>query len=414
MSKGHSQKDGISFNESDELRLIKSQIDEFIEQEVKPLEKEHDRFLGENAELTRLDDDGTLVDDYLNVRKTIRKKSAEAGFFDMAMPEDVGGGGLSLLEYLQVVEHINNRHPEGFHEMMLGYAVNPSFLMLLHDGGYLQDAYFRPLLDADKTVTLGLTEPEHGTDATWMDAEAERDGDKWIINGTKCFTSGSTFADCIIVIARTSGETGDASGISAFMIDRDNPGWEVGKIQRPMSKEDAGRLAFNHFTDCQVPEEHLIGNEGEAFIDIAIQTVGFARLLIPARAVGRAQWMFDECVEYAKDRKTFGKPIGKRQFVKGMLSELRADIEQVRWLYRHAAWKYDRDEGERWEQSVAKLRGSELWNDAADTAVQIHGGAGYMRSLPFEAEYRNARATRIYDGANELHREIIADQFLNL
>lgn len=405
--------DGMNFSEPAELGLVKSQINRFIEREVRPLESEFDRFLGERGVENRLDEDGYLVDDYLAVRDRIRRKSAEAGFLTMHMPESVGGGGLSLLEYLMVLEHVNSYHPDGFHEMLMETLLTPALVPMYEDEG-LRDRYFEPMMNAEITVTIGMSEPDHGSDITYLDTTAERAGDEWIIDGTKCWITNSTFADSIIVFARTDGEDGDATGISAFVVDDNNPGWTRGKAQRPMGDEDAGRIAFNHFEGCRVPDERMVGEEGRGLVDIAMGSVGYFRLSVPARAVGRSQWMFDECVEYAESRETFGKPIGARQFVKGMLAEMRADIEQVRWLYRHAAWQYDRGEGERWEQSAAKLRGAELWNDAADKAVQIHGGAGYVRSLPFESEYRNARVTRIYDGTDEIQKLTIADQFLDV
>lgn len=404
---------GMDFSESSELGLVKSQIDRFIEREVRPLESEHDQFLGERGVENRLDENGYLVDEYLDIRDEIRQLSAEAGFLTMHMPESVGGGGLSLLEYLLVLEHVNSYHPEGFHEMLLETLLTPA-LLPMHEDDHLRERYFEPMMNADITVTIGMSEPDHGSDITYLDTTAEKDGDEWVVDGTKCWITNSTFADAIIVFARTDGEDGDAYGISAFVVDEDNPGWERGKAQRPMGDEDAGRIAFNHFEGCRVPEERMVGERGRGLVDVAMGSVGYFRLSLPARAVGHAQWMFEECVDYAESRETFGKPIGTRQFVKGMLAEMRADIEQVRWLYRHAAWQYDRGEGERWEQSAAKLRGAQLWNDAADRAVQIHGGAGYVRSLPFEAEYRNARVTRIYDGTDEIQKVTIADQFLDL
>lgn len=404
----------MSFESSQEVKLIKSQVDSFIEQEVKPLEQEYDQFLGEYGGRNRLAEDGSLVDEFLEVRRQIRRKSADAGILTMAMPEDVGGGGVDLLPFVKVEEYINDRHPDGFHRMMLDPGLLSPPLKLLHEDDYQQEAYFEPMIAGEVESALGMTEPDHGSDITWLDTTARKEGDEWVINGTKCFITNSTFSDLIFVFARTDGEDGDAHGISAFVVERDNPGWEIGKVQQPISTDDAGKIAFNHFNDCRVPEEQLIGEEGRGFIDLAIQLVGHVRLRIPARAVGRSQWMFDQCVEYAGSRRTFDEPIGTRQFVKGLLAEMRTDIEQVRWLYRHAALKFDNDEGTRWEQSAAKLRGAELWNDTADRAIQIHGGAGLMQSLPFEQEYRDARVTRVYDGTDEIHKQTIADHFLDI
>jgi len=402
----------MDFTVSQEVELINSQIDEFIAQEVEPLEEEYDQFLGEDRERHIVDDDHRRVDEYLAVREQIREKSAEAGFYTMSMPERVGGGGLSALEYTLVIEHLHNRDPRGFHHMMLdGLSVNHSILPLYEDD-YQREEYFEPVMNAEKHMTFALTEPDHGSDATWMDTTAEKEGDEWVIDGTKCFISDSVEADFVMVHARTSGEDGDVDGISTFLVDRDNPGWEIGKIQRSMGT-GGGEQAFNHFNECRVPESQLVGEEGTGF-RTAMTWVGGGRLSIPARAVGLAEWVFEQCVDYAETRKTFGKPIGSRQFVQEMLVQMRVEIEEARWLYRYAAWKMDRGEDARWLQSAAKLRGSNVLVDAADRAIQIHGGAGYMRSLPFEGIYRDARVTRIYEGSDEIQKRTIARQFLDL
>jgi alkylation response protein AidB-like acyl-CoA dehydrogenase len=412
MCAASNKQDGLHFEPSQQVRLFKKQLDEFLKQEVEPLEDEYEQFLGEFGERNRVDDDGRLVDEYLEVRETIQRRSHEAGFYTMYMPEEYGGGGLSNLEFTQVIEHLHNRNPDGFHELILDtLSVRPAVIPMAHDD-YQREKYFDPIMAADKHLAFGLTEPDHGSDVTWMDTTAEKDGDEWVIDGAKCFTTNAPYADFITVYARTSGDDGDARGISSFIVDADNPGWEVGKIQPPMGTQ-VGEQSFNHFTNCRVPDSHVVGEEGEALID-AMSWVNAARIRLPAEAVGRCQWMVEQCIEYAKDRKTFGEPIGERQFVQGHLADMRADIEMVRWLYRYAAWEIDRDNDPRWLLSAAKLRGAELWWDVADRAVQIHGGAGYMRSLPFESELRTARAARIYDGTDEVQRRTIARDLLNL
>lgn len=408
---------GINFEPSDEFDLIRSQLDRFIEQEVEPLEAEYDHFLGEDGHANRCDDDGHITDEFLALRSEIRQKSAEEGYMTMHMPEKVGGSGVDILDYLMLVEHLHNRHPDGFHEMVIsdgpsGTQGPTPALLPAHEDEYQRENYFEPMMAATKEHAFALTEPEHGSDITWMDSTARKDGDDWLINGTKCFISNADVADFFVVHARTSGEDGNARGISSFFVDADNPGLEVGRPQMYMGNR-VSEQAFVHLDDCRVPERNLIGDEDEGFIQTAIEYVGTSRLVIPAFATGRATWMFEQCTDYAADRISFGEPIGKRQFVQGMLADLRADIEQVRWLYRHAAWLRDRGECPRWEESAAKLRGSQLWNRASDIAIQIHGGAGLMGSLPFEREYRNARGTRIYDGTNQIHRRNMARDFLS-
>jgi len=402
----------MDFSVSQEVELINSQIDEFIEQEVEPLESEYDQFLGEDRERYLVDDEGRRVEEYLELRDEIREKSVEAGFYTMNMPERVGGGGLSALEYTLVIEHLHNRDPRGFHHLMLdGLSVNASILPLYEDD-YQREEYFEPVMNADKHMTFALTEPDHGSDATWMDTTAEKEGDEWVIDGTKCFISESVEADFAMVHARTSGEDGDVDGISTFLVDEDNPGWEIGKIQRSMGT-GGGEQAFNHFNECRVPESQMVGEEGTGF-RTAMTWVGGGRLTIPARAVGLAEWTFDQCVDYAETRETFGEPIGSRQFVQEMLVQTRIEIEEARWLYRYAAWRMDQGENARWLQSAAKYRGANALVDAADRAIQIHGGAGYMKSLPFEGIYRDARVLRIYEGSDEIQKRTIARQFLDL
>ncbi len=394
------------------VETFSDQLDRFIELEVEPLEAEHDQFLGETGEQSLLDADGRVCEEYLSVMDEIQRASVEAGFYTMHMPESVGGGGLSLLEFTMMMEHLHDRHPDGFHEDIVDLLSVTPALLPCHDDEYQRERFFDPVMDAEMHLCFGLTEPDHGSDITHMETTAERDGDEWVIDGTKCFITNSTFADAIMVHARTSGEDGDPRGISSFLVERDNPGWQQGKVQRAMGG-DVGRHAFNHFTDCRVPAEQMVGEEGRGFMDAAMRLVGWTRLHLTAKCVGRAQWLFEQCVDYAKQRTSFGEPIGTRQSIKNMLAELRTDIEQTRWLYRHAAWRYDQGENPRWEQSAAWLRGGELWNRAADVAIQVHGGAGFFRSLPFEGEYRAARAARIYDGTDEIQRRTIANQFLD-
>jgi alkylation response protein AidB-like acyl-CoA dehydrogenase len=407
-----------NFAQSEESRAVTSQIDEFIKQEVKPLEDEYDQFLGEHGRENAADEDGKMSDEFLELTQEIRRKSAEAGFLTMHLPERVGGGGVSNVDYLVALDHLYYRHPDGFHGYVLAHGPeafqgpNPSIIDA-YDDEYQREKYFEPMMNVEKEMAFALTEPEHGSDITWMDSTGVRDGDEWVLNGAKCFISNAAVADFFVVSVRTSREDGDARGISTFFVDADNPGIEVGKLQFNMG-DDMSEYAFVHLDDCRVPEKNMIGEEGVGFINTAIKYVGVSRLTLPAFACGRSQWMFDRCVEYCEDRKTFGKPIGTRQFMQGKLTDIRVDIEQVRWLYRYAAWKQDQGEGERWLQSAAHYRGSELWNETADKAVQIHGGSGVMSSLPFAYEYKKSRAPRIYDGTTEIHKRNIAREFLDL
>jgi acyl-CoA dehydrogenase len=408
---------GIDFAPTAEFELIKKQLDEFIESEVKPIEEEYDHLIGEGGRQNAADPDGSMSDEFLEVTQRIRKKSAEAGYLTMHLPERVGGGGVNLIDYLMALEHVYNRHPDGFH----GYTVahgpeafqgpNPSIIDA-YDDEFQREKYFEPMMNVEKEMAFALTEPGHGSDIIFMDSTGEKDGDEWVLNGAKCFISNAPVADFFVVSVRTSGEDGSAHGISTFFVDADNPGIEVGRLQHNMG-DPMAEYSYVHLDDCRVPESQMIGEEGVGFINTAIEYVGVSRLTLPAFAVGKAEWLFEKCVDYAEDRKTFGNPIGSRQFIQGMISDLKVDIEQVRWLYRYAAWKTDQGEPERWLQSAAHYRGSELWNDAADKAVQVHGGSGVM-SPTLSQEYMHSRAPRIYDGPTEIHKRNIAKEFIDL
>ncbi|MEF8875814.1 MAG: acyl-CoA dehydrogenase family protein [Haloarculaceae archaeon] len=399
----------MDFEVPGEVRQIRRTVDEFIEREIEPLEAEYDRFLGEDAEAEMVDGTGTdyrLRDEFMELWREIRERSVEAGIYTMHMPESVGGGGLDILPFTVLVEHIENRNPDGFHSLIWDTGTVTEMLLPASEDDYQREAYFEPVMNGEKLSAFALSEPGHGSDATFMETTADRDGTEWVIDGEKAFISKGAVADFLMVHARTAGQPGDVSGITSFLVDAENPGVSVTKVQRPMGGQP-GRQAILSFDDCRVDEAQVLGEVGEGFSQL-IGWIGAGRLTIPASAVGRCQWMLDRSVEYATERETFGTPIGERQGVRFQLAEAATDIEQTRWLYRYAAWKADRDERVVKEQSMAKLRGAQLWNDVADVAVQVHGGAGFMRSLPFEAEYREARAARIYEGTDEIQKRTIA------
>lgn len=399
----------MDFSKSQEVRNIERMVDQFIEQEINPLEEEYSYFLGEDAEFNIMEGSGQdyrMCEEYLDVWQKVRERSADAGIWTMHMPERVGGGGLDVLPFTMIVEHIEKRNPDGFHTLMWDTGTVTEMMIPAYDDDFQREKYFDPMMRGEKLSAFALTEPDHGSDATYMETTAEKDGDEWIINGAKAFISKGPVCDFLMLHARTSGEQGDMDGITSFLVDLDNDGVTVDKIQRPMGGQP-GRQAILNFSDCRVPERQVLGEVDKGFKQL-IGWIGAGRLTIPAEAVGRAQWMLDQSVDYAKQRKTFGKPIGDRQGVTFPLADLATDIEQARWLYRYAAWKVDQDKRAVKEQSMAKLRGAQLWNDAADIAIQTHGGAGFMRSLPFEAEYREARTARIYEGTDEIQKRTIS------
>jgi alkylation response protein AidB-like acyl-CoA dehydrogenase len=241
-----------------------------------------------------------------------------------------------------------------------------------------------------------------------MDATAEKDGDEWVINGEKYWITNGPYADFAMVFARTSGEKGDYGGITCFLVDDHQ--YEVEKVHRTMGLTPGGQAQLR-FDDVRVGEDKVLGEVDDGF-GTAMSWIGGGRIKIAASAVGTAQHLLDMAVDYARDRETFGKPIGHRQGVSFQIADLATEIEQVRWLYRYAAWKIQNDERARKEESMAKLRGAELANEAADVAMQVYGGAGFMKDTPIEREYRSARVLRIFEGTDEIQRRTIARELI--
>ncbi|ELZ11797.1 acyl-CoA dehydrogenase family protein [Natrinema thermotolerans] len=398
----------MDFSEPSEAVQIKKALDEFIDQEVAPLENEYDEFLGADYEKEIVDDEHRQVPEYRNIVEEIRQKSVEAGFYGMTMPEEVGGGDVDILTRAIVGEHMSNR-PPGFHSSIFGGAGGPTPILLACDDRQREE-YLEPLMDGEITTCFALTEPGHGSDAHYMDTTAEKDGDEWVISGQKCYITNGPYADFAMVFARTSGEDGDLGGITCFLVDKDNPGFEVGKIHRAMGMTP-GTHSELYFNDCRVGEEQVLGEVDKGF-QSAMDWIGGGRINIAAGSVGTAQFLLDMSVEYARERETFEKKIGHRQGISFQLAELATDIEQVRQLYRYAAWKMDNGERARKEESMAKLRGAKLANDAADIAMQVHGGAGFMKDLPIERNYRSARVFRIFEGTDEIQKRTIARELI--
>ncbi|THE64351.1 acyl-CoA dehydrogenase family protein [Salinadaptatus halalkaliphilus] len=398
----------MDFSEPSEAVQIKKALDDFIEQEVAPLESEHEQFLGADYEKHIVDENHRQVPEYREIVETIRKKSVEAGFYGMTMPEEVGGGDVDILTRAIVGEHMSNR-PPGFHSAIFGGAGGPTPILLACDEDQREE-YLDPLMDGEITTCFALTEPGHGSDAHHMDSRAEKDGDEWVINGQKVYITNGPYADFAMVFARTSGEDGDLSGITCFLVDADNPGFEIGTIHRAMGMTP-GTHAELHFDDCRVPEDQVLGEVDRGF-QSAMDWIGGGRINIAAGSVGTAQFLLDMSVEYARNRETFDTPIGHRQGISFQLAELATDIEQVRQLYRYAAWKMDNGERARKEESMAKLRGAKLANDAADIAMQVHGGAGFMKDMPIERNYRSARVFRIFEGTDEIQKRTIARELI--
>jgi len=269
-----------------------------------------------------------------------------------------------------------------------------------------REKYVYPLMSADKLTCFALTEPGAGSDAVQIQTKAVRSGDgEWTIDGRKHFITGGGDADFALIFAVTDPDKRAQGGITAFFVDADRPGYAVTRMQRTMSPfQNPYELTFD---GVRVTDAEILGAEGFGFYS-AVRGINGARLQIAARAIGLAQWLFDRALEYAGARVAFGQPIGKNQFVQGLLVDSYAELEQARLLVYRCADEIDEGADGRRQAALAKLVATEMVGRVADRAVQVHGGNGFMTELGLEAWYRDVRAMRLYEGTSEILRANVA------
>ena len=380
----------------DELVELRSSLRQFIDREVRPLEETHRREIQET---------GTF-DTYKDERLKLRKRSAELGFWTLHMPEEVGGGGLSYLGQVLLHEEASRHglllaHFESIFPVVTGPT--PVYVDCTEPQ---RDKYLYPLMAADKVTCFALTEPGAGSDATRIQTKAVKaQGGSWVINGRKHFITGGQSADFALVFAVTDPGKRAQGGITAFLVDADAPGYSVTRVQRTMSTyQNPVEITFE---DVEVPDSQILGREGFGFYS-AVKGINGARLQIAASALGIAQNLLDRSLDYAKNRVAFEQPIGKNQFVQGMLVDSHAELEQARLLVYQCALEIDEGADGRRHAALAKLVATEMVGRVADRAIQVHGGNGFMTELGLEPWYRDVRAMRLYEGTSEILRTNVA------
>jgi len=379
-----------------ELVELRSSLRQFIDREVRPLEESHRREIQET---------GTF-DTYKDERLKLRKRSAELGFWTLHMPEEVGGGGLSYLGQVLLHEEASRHglllaHFESIFPVVTGPT--PIYMDCTEPQ---REKYLYPLMAADKVTCFALTEPGAGSDATRIQTKAlKAEGGSWVINGRKHFITGGQSADFALVFAVTDPGKRAQGGITAFLVDADAPGYSVTRVQRTMSPyQNPVEITFE---DVEVPDSQILGREGFGFYS-AVKGINGARLQIAASALGIAQNLLDRSLDYAKSRVAFEQPIGKNQFVQGMLVDSHAELEQARLLVYQCALEIDEGADGRRQAALAKLVATEMVGRVADRAIQIHGGNGFMTELGLEPWYRDVRAMRLYEGTSEILRTNVA------
>lgn len=391
------------FTQAEDVRLIKEGLDAFLEQEIEPLEEELRDLLV--PDFKRLRDDGRLKADVVDAIDTVRRKSGEAGYYGIDLPEEAGGGGASIVELVRVLFHLYSRGL-GLKMYVIEGAAGPHSTLLELDDE-LKTTYLEPAIAGRKSGCFALTESTSGSDALNMETTAERDGDEWVIDGTKMWITNSPYADYGQVFAVTDPDEEGQNRVSSLLFDTDNPGFSVKRINQTLFND--GMQAEVEFDDCRVPDTHLIGERGEGFHN-AMRFVNEGRLRIAARCAGLMSYLLEESVDYANGRKAWGEPIGSRQHVRRMVADIATWQETAENLVLKAAWRVDRGDNPAKQSAIAKYYATEKLFEAADNAVQVFGANGLSHELPVQRVFRYARLLRIPEGTSEIQIETIASE----
>lgn len=338
----------------------------------------------------------------------VLRKAAALGLFGLSIPTEYGGLELPMLARALVYEELGRTHA-GFTSIVGTHCGIGTTALVLMGSEEQKGRLLPPMAAGDWIGAFALTEPEAGSDASGIQTRGVPSGDGWIINGTKHFITNSHLAQVFTVFARTDGSKG-AHGISAFLVERDTPGFTVGRYQKTMGLRGS-HVAELLFSDCVLPASSLLGAEGEGFIG-AMKTLAQGRVGIAARCVGAATRVTEMSIQYAKDRRQFGRPIGEFEMIQAYLAEMAAETAAARALTLETAWRLDQGDLAPREAAMTKLIATETYGRVVDKAVQIHGGMGYVGDYPIEHYYRDARITRIYEGTSEIQKVIIARDLL--
>ena len=337
----------------------------------------------------------------------IMQKAFDAGFMTCDIPEAYGGGGLNNFDTALISEELAAGCPGMFTSIMaVSLATTP---IVLFGSEAQKKTFLAPLCQKMGLGAFCLTEREAGSDAGSLKTKARKEGNTYILNGAKCFITNGGVASLYVVFANTSPAKG-SRGLSAFIVPRDTPGLVIGKIEDKMGHR-ASNTAEIFFEDCRIPADNIVGRERMGFI-IAMKTFDKTRSSVGAAAVGIAQAAMDYAIGYAKTRLQFGKPIALYQATQFKIAQMAMEIQAARHLVRHAAWLTDQAKPCGKESAMAKCFASDVAMRVTTEALQIYGGYGYMKDYPIEKLMRDAKLLQIYEGTNEIQRQVIAHEVI--
>jgi butyryl-CoA dehydrogenase len=375
---------------SEKHRAVRGSARNFCQREIQPIAKEIDQEAAFPWE---------VVD-----------KMGKLGYFGIQAPKELGGAGLDCVSFILVIEEVSKASAG----LGLCLSVHNSVALypILAFGSPEQlRRWVPPLASGEKIGAFCLTEPNAGSDAAGIEAAAVRDGNQYVVNANKVFVTNGGVADICLMFARTDSALG-AKGISVILAERGTPGFVVGDLE-DLCGVRSNPVCSIRLYDCPIPAENLLGREGMG-LRIGLTALDAGRIGIAAQAVGIAQAALEEAVSYAKQRTQFGVPISKHQAMQTMIADMATQVDASRLMVYRAAVLRDQGRPFSKESAMAKLFASETASVVTDSAVQIHGGYGYSKAYPAERYYRDARATRIYEGTSEIHRMVIARSILKM
>ena len=405
----------MDFGLPKELSDYLDELDSFIEREIVPLQAQDDneRFFDHRREDARTDwERGGLPNEaWEALLLEARRRADRAGHYRYPFPKKYGGRDGNNLGMAVIREHLAAKGL-GLHcDLQTEHSVvgnNIALLLMIEYGtDAQQNEWIDDLAEDRRSFAFGITEPDHGSDATHMETRAVREGDTWVINGEKTWNTGIHSAPYDLILARTAGDAGDATGITAFLVPTDSPGFKVEEMLWTFNMPtDHGHVSLR---DVRVPEAAIFGGEGGG-LQVVQHFFNENRIRQAASSLGAAQFCIDESVEYAKVRKPFGKPLSQNQAIQFPLVELQTQCEMLRALIHKTAWSMDQHGAFSVSDKVSMCNywSNRLCCEAADRAMQVHGGLGYSRHKPFEHIYRHHRRYRITEGAEEIQMRRVA------
>jgi acyl-CoA dehydrogenase len=405
----------MDFDIPADLAAYLDELDTFIERVIRPVEQRDDniRFFDHRREDARTDweRDGLPNEDWEALLAEAKRLADDAGHYRYPFPKEYGGQDGTNLGMAVIREHLARRGLGLHNDLQNEHSIvgnNVGLLLMLEYGTEAQrEEWVEALATGKRGFAFGITEPAHGSDATHMETRAVREGDGWRIKGEKTWNTGIHKAQFDMVMARTSGEAGDARGITAFLVPMDAPGVKIEEFLWTFNMPtDHGRISF---TDVRVGDDAIFGGEGRG-LGVVQHFFNENRIRQAASSLGAAQFCIDESVTYAKERSPFGKPLATNQAIQFPLVELQTQCEMLRALIHKTAWQMDRDGAFSVSDKVSMCNywSNRLCCDAADRAMQVHGGLGYSRHKPFEHIYRHHRRYRITEGAEEIQMRRVA------